>query len=113
MTRDLSPSEECVIHEGSNTSIDILVVSKEGGLPNGLKPENREKALSYLLSTPRAEPQAWGHLRGDSADHDRATVSTSEALKRQHCVRLGQMAFNAHERKPVISRWKVWASQRR
>ena len=42
-----------------------------------------------LLGAPRAKSQAWVHLQGGSGAHNGATVSAPEALKRQHCTRLG------------------------
>ena len=61
--------------------------------------EDREKSI--LLDVTHADPQAQVHLRRGSADHDGSTAFTSEARKRQHYARPGDVSFD--ERSPKLA----------
>ena len=54
--------------------------------------EYRNKAI--LLDVTYADPQAMGHMREGSADRDGLAASKSEARKRSHYARPGQVSFD-------------------
>ena len=54
--------------------------------------ECRNKAI--LLDVTYAGPKAMGHVRAGSADRDGLAASKSEARKRSHYVRPGQVSFD-------------------
>ena len=82
---------------GKNLRMDIVV--SRGGLRDAPNREYREKSI--LLDVTHADPQAQVHLRRGSADHDGSTAFTSEARKRQHYARPGDVSFD--ERSPKLA----------
>ena len=74
-------------------------VIERGGLRDATSSEYRNKAI--LLDVTHTDPQARVHMRDGSADRDGSAVSTSEARKRDHHARVGQVSFNEHRHKLV------------
>ena len=81
----------------SNLRMDIVI--ERGGLRDATSSVYRNKAI--LLDVMHADPQARVHMRDGSADRDGSAVSTSEARKRDHHGRVGQVSFNEHRHKLV------------
>ena len=65
---------------------------ERGGLRYATASEYRNKAI--LLDVTYADPQAVGHMREGSADRDGLAASKSEARKRSHYARPGQVSFD-------------------
>ena len=70
--------------------MDIII--EAGGLRDAAASEYRNKAI--LLDVTYANPQAGMHMREGSADRDRSAAPTSEARKRRHYARPGQVLFD-------------------
>ena len=75
------------------------IVIKKGGLRDTTTAEYRNKAI--LLDVTYADPQAVGHMRASSADRDGLAASKSEAHKRRHYARPGQVSFDERNYKLV------------
>ena len=84
-------------HADMNLRMDIVI--ERGGLRDATSSEYRDKAV--LLDVTRADPQARVHTRDGSADQDGSAASTSEARKRNHYARLGQVSFDECNHKRV------------
>ena len=87
-----------------NLRMDIVI--RRGSLRDAPNREYRDKSI--LLDVCHADPQAQVHLRGGSADHDGLAASTSEARKRQHYARPGQVSFDERSHKCHLSGGKLW-----
>ena len=60
-----------------------------------------------LLDVTYADPHAGVHMRTGIADRNGSAASTSEALKRNHYARPGQVSFDERSYKlATIARWK-------
>eukprot|EP00904_Undaria_pinnatifida_P006903 jgi/Undpi1/3342/HiC_scaffold_15.g06715.m1 len=68
------------------------IVIEAGGLRDATAPEYRDKSI--LLDVTYADPQAGVHMRAGSADRNGSAASTSEARKRNHYARPGQVSFD-------------------
>ena len=68
-----------------------MVIEREG-LRDATASKYRNKTI--LLDVTYADPQAVGHMRAGSAYRDGLAASKSEAHKRNHCARPGQMSFD-------------------
>ena len=68
------------------------IVIERGGLRDATAAEYRNKAI--LLDVTYADPQAVGHMRAGSANRDGLAASKSEARKRSHYARPGQVSFD-------------------
>eukprot|EP00904_Undaria_pinnatifida_P006554 jgi/Undpi1/3028/HiC_scaffold_14.g06405.m1 len=68
------------------------IVIEAGGLRDATAPEYRD--TSILLDVTYADPQAGVHMREGSADRNGSAAFTSEARKRNHYVRPGQVSFD-------------------
>lgn len=73
-----------------NLSMDVVV--RPGAMRNASSPTFRHKGI--LLDVTHADPQAQVHLRNGSAASDGIAALTSEARKRQHYARPGQVSFD-------------------
>ena len=80
-----------------NLRMDIVI--ERGGLRDATSSEYRNKAI--LLDITHADPQARVHMRAGSADRDGSAASTSEARKRNHYARAGQVSFDERSHKLV------------
>ena len=67
------------------------IVIERGGLRDAAALEYRNKAT--LFGVTYADPQAAGHMRAGSANRDGLDASKSEARKRTHYARPGQVSF--------------------
>ena len=67
------------------------LVIERGGLRDAAALEYRNKAT--LFGVTYADPQAAGHMRAGSANRDGLDASKSEARKRTHYARPGQVSF--------------------
>eukprot|EP00904_Undaria_pinnatifida_P007537 jgi/Undpi1/3913/HiC_scaffold_16.g07281.m1 len=65
----------------------------EGGLRDATASDYRDKSI-LLDVTYYADPQAGVHMRAGSADRNGSAASTSEARKRNHYARPGQVFFD-------------------
>ena len=87
--------------------MDIVV--ERGGLRDDTAAEYRNKAI--LLDVTHADPQAVGHMRAGSTNRDGSAASKSEARKRSHCARPGQVSFDERSYKlatlAVESFWRL------
>ena len=70
--------------------MDIVV--RPGALSNASSSAYRHKEI--LLDVTHADPQAQVHLRSGSATSDGTAAQTSEARKRRHYARPGQVSFD-------------------
>ena len=68
------------------------IVIERGGPREATASENRNKAI--LLDVTYADPQAADHRRAVSANRDGLATSKSEARKRTHYARPGQVSFD-------------------
>ena len=68
------------------------IVIERGGLPDAMASEYRNKAT--LLDVTYADPHAVGNMGTGSANRDGLAASKSEARKRTHCARPGQVSFD-------------------
>ena len=68
------------------------VVVEAGGLRDATASEYRDEPI--LLDVTYAAPQAGVHMREGSADRNESAASTSEARKRNHYARPGQVSFD-------------------
>ena len=68
------------------------IVIEAGGLRDATAPEYRDKSI--LVDVTYANPQAGVHMRAGSADRNGSAASTSEARKRNHYARPGQVSFD-------------------
>ena len=77
------------------------IVIERGGLRDVTSSEYRNKAI--LLDVTHVDPQARVHMRDGSADRDEteSAASTSEARKRNHYDRVGQVSFDECSHKLV------------
>ena len=73
------------------------MVIERGGLRDATSSEYRNKAI--LVDVTHADPQARVHMRDGGTDRDGSAASTSEARKRNHYARGGQVSFSegSHE----------------
>ena len=82
-------------HADRDLRMDIVI--EAGGLRDATAPEYSDKAI--LLDVAYADPQAGVHMRAGSADRNGSAASISEARKRNHCARPGQVSFDEHNYK--------------
>ena len=68
------------------------IVIERGGSRDATASEYRNKGI--LLDVTYADPQAAGHMRAGSANQDGLAASKSEARKRTHYARPGQVSFD-------------------
>eukprot|EP00904_Undaria_pinnatifida_P008873 jgi/Undpi1/5115/HiC_scaffold_19.g08467.m1 len=78
-------------HADRDLRMDIVI--EAGGLRDATAPEYRDNK-SILLDVTYADPQAGVHMRAGSADRNGSAASTSEARKRNHYARPGQVSFD-------------------
>ena len=76
----------------ADRDLRIDMVIEKGGLGDATASEYRNKTI--LLDITYADPQAVGHMRAGSADRDGLAASKSEARKRRHYARPGQVSFD-------------------
>ena len=77
-------------HADRDLQMDIMI--EAGGLRDATAPEYRDNLI--LLDVTYADPQAGVHLRAGSADRNGPAASTSEARKRNHYARPGEVSFD-------------------
>eukprot|EP00904_Undaria_pinnatifida_P006116 jgi/Undpi1/2634/HiC_scaffold_13.g06013.m1 len=77
-------------HAGRDLRMDIVI--EAGGLRDATASEYRDKPV--LLDVMHADPQARVHMRAGSADRNGSAASTSEARKRNHYARPGQVSVD-------------------
>ena len=77
-------------HADRDLRMDIVI--EAGGLRDATAPEYSDKAIR--LDVTYADPQAGVHKRAGSAGRNGSVASTSEARKRNHYARPGQVSFN-------------------
>ena len=68
------------------------IVIETGGLIDATASEYSNKSI--LLDVAYADPQARVHMRAGSADRNESSASISEARKRNHYARPGQVPFD-------------------
>ena len=83
----------------ADRNLRMEIVIERGGLRDATLPEYRNKAIR--LDVTHADPQARVHMRGGSADRDGSAATTSEARKRNHYARVGQVSFDERSHKLV------------
>ena len=76
----------------ADRDLRLDTVTEAGGLRDATASEYRDK--STLLDVTYADPQARVHMWAGTADRNGSAASTSEARKRNHYARPGQMAFD-------------------
>ena len=72
--------------------LSMDIVTRPGALRNASSSVYRNKGI--LLDVTHADPQARVHLRNGSATRDGTAAQASEARKRQHYARPGQVSFD-------------------
>ena len=94
-------------HADRDLRMDIVI--EAGGLRDATASEYRDKSI--LLDVTYADPQARAHMRAGSADRNGSAAFTSEARKRNHYARPGQVSFDERRYKlATIPRGgKLWA----
>ena len=76
------------------------IVIEAGGLRDAMASEHRDKSI--LLDVTYADAQTGAHMRAGSADRNGSEASTSEARKRNHYARPGQVSFDERSYKLAI-----------
>eukprot|EP00904_Undaria_pinnatifida_P007452 jgi/Undpi1/3837/HiC_scaffold_16.g07206.m1 len=82
-------------HADRDLRMDIVI--EAGGLRDATAPEYRDKSI--LLDVTYADPQAGVHMRAGRANGNGSAASTSEARKRNHYARPGQVSFDERSHK--------------
>ena len=77
-------------HADRDLRMDIEI--EAGGIRDATASEYRDKSI--LLDVTYADPQSGVHVRAGSADRNGSAASTSEARKRNHYARPGQVSFD-------------------
>ena len=76
-------------HANRDFRMDIVIDA--GGLRDATASEYRDK---LMLDVTHADPQGGVHMRAGNADRSGSAASTSEARKRNHYARPGQVSFD-------------------
>eukprot|EP00904_Undaria_pinnatifida_P003390 jgi/Undpi1/13051/HiC_scaffold_8.g02714.m1 len=77
-------------HANKNLRIDVVI--EAGGLQDATAPEYHNESI--IRDVTYADPQAGVHMRAGGAYRIGSTASTSEARKRNHYPRPGQVSFD-------------------
>ena len=72
-----------------------------GGLRGATSTASEYRNKAILLDVTYADPQAGVHMRTGRADRHGSAASTSEARKRNHYARPGQVSFEERNYKPA------------
>ena len=97
-------------HADRDLRMDIVI--EAGGLRDATASEYRDKSI-LVLDVAFADPQAGVHMRAGSADRNGSAASASEARKRNHYARLGQVSFDERRYELAILAVEsfVWAAR--
>ena len=76
----------------ADRDLRMEIVIEAGGLRDSTASEYRDKSI--VIDVTYAGPQAGVHIRAGSVDRSGSAASTSEARKRNHYARPGQVSFD-------------------